>query len=378
MQERSWKAIAQQLESEIASGALAPGSRMLSGDALAKKLGVNRNTVHRAIEELQRIGLVVRKQGSGTVITERSASRASRIALLVDGYSAMHNFPSADLLRGIQERIGSEATLIIADSRHSPDQEAKQFAKLAVEADGIIFYSCRPRLVEPVRKLQRSQFPLVALDRLPVGIEVDGVVTENHGAIYKVVKTLIEQGHRAIGFLATDKPDFSSVIERVDGYRSAMTEAGLDPEEHLRWIPEGSDSEFAITSQVVRDTMIALRYGPYPISALVCLEDNLGHAATLAASRLGISVPNELEIATFNDWHATSLHQPWNVRRIVQQKYNLGYAAADLLLKRLASPTRPFEVVRVDAEIVPLDADYNENPSSTVNELTPTNAGLKS
>lgn len=64
MQKRPWKRIAEEIESQITSGQLASGSRLPSGDALADSLGVNRNTVHRALEELQRRGLVVRRQGS--------------------------------------------------------------------------------------------------------------------------------------------------------------------------------------------------------------------------------------------------------------------------------------------------------------------------
>ena len=118
MAERNWKSIAAEIAVRIESGELAPGSRLPSGDALARDLGVNRNVVHRALEELQRQQLVVRRQGSGTVVAERLSRKTRRIALLVDGYSAVHNFPSGDLLEGIQDRIGEDATLVIADSKH--------------------------------------------------------------------------------------------------------------------------------------------------------------------------------------------------------------------------------------------------------------------
>lgn len=238
-----------------------------------------------------------------------------------------------------------------------------------------MFYPCSPRQTSAAAALLEQGFPLVAIDRLPLDLEIDGVSTENHGAVHNVVSSYIKRGHRHIGFLATYKPSFSSVLERVRGYQDAMTEAGLNPDLNLRWIPEDPDTDFKVQIQLVHDTISSLRAQADPISALVCLEDSLGSAALLACSRLGITTPEDLEIATFNDWQPISILQPWNVWRIVQQKYNTGFAAADLLLKRLANPNRPFEVVRVEAEFIPFDAGPHEDASPSIKELIPANEG---
>lgn len=350
---------------------------MPSGDALADTLGVNRNTVHRALEELQRKGLVVRRQGSGTIVAETKHSPVGRIALLVDGYSAKHNFPSGDLLRGIQDRLGEKVNLIIADSRQDVALEAQQLERLSKEADGILFYPCSPGQTSAIAALLKQGFPLVAIDRLPLNLDIDGATTENHGAVHEIVSSYLKRGHRHIGFLATYKQSFSSVLERVRGYQDAMTEAGLDPEKDLRWIPEDPDPESKVQTQIVQDAISSLRAQSDPISALVCLEDSLGGAALLACSRLGIPIPEDIEIATFNDWQPISILQPWNVRRIVQRKYEMGFAAADLLLKRLDTPNRPFEVVRVEAEFIPFDVGPHEEASPSIKELIPANEGPK-
>lgn len=378
MEKRPWKSIANEIEAKIASGQLAPGSRMPSGDALADSLGVNRNSVHRALEELQRRGLVVRRQGSGTVVADIKRKRYGRVALLVDGYSETYNFPSGDMLRGIQDRLGEEANLTIADSRHEAALESQQLVRLAAESDGILYYPCDPAKTDGVLAVLKKHVPVVAIDRLPIGIDIDAVTTENRGAIYTIVKTLQSQGHTNIGFFATHKLTFSSVLERVKGYQDSMSEAGLDPEENFRWIPEDPDPDSKMRHQLIRDTLLSMRAQAHPITALVCLEDSLGGAAMQACNRLGISVPEELEVASFSDWHPMSLIQPWNVRRIVQQKYNIGVAAADLLLKRLEDPNRPKEVVRVEAEFVHFDAEIREIASPSINELIVANEGQNS
>ena len=375
MAEGNWKSIAATIAARIGSGELAPGSRLPSGDRLARELGVNRNVVHRALEDLQRQGLVVRRQGSGTVVAERSSKRTGRIALLVDGYSAVHNFPSGDLLRGIQDRIGEDSTLVIADSKHDPVLEARQIRRLAREVDGILLYACAPERSGTIAALLEEGYPLVALDRMPQGVEIDAAMTDNRGTARAAIGSLIDRGHRRIALLGIHKPTFSSVVERHQGYADAMVAAGLDPEAFVRWLPEGADRAAPIFERLVRDTVLGLRHGEEPATALFCVEDGLGCAAVVACERLGVVLPTDLEIATFIDWHPMTLHTPWNVRRIVQRKFELGHAAAGLLLDRIASPGRPHVTVRIEADIIPADADFQESLASPTAIQIPTKEG---
>ncbi len=375
MAEGNWKTIAAKIAAQIESGELAPGTRLPSGDALARSMDVNRNVVHRALEELQRGGLVVRRQGSGTLVTERSKKSYGRIALLVDGYSAVHNFPSGDLLRGIQDRIGEEKTLLIADSKHDPALEARHFRRLLQEADGILLYACAPDRSAALSALLSEGYPVVAIDRLPQGVSIDTAVTDNRGTVQHVVTSLIEGGHRQIGFLGLHKPTYTSVMERHEGYCTAMSAAGFDPESLVRWLPEGATVSQPIFERIIRDTILGLRHEAEPITALFCVEDCLGCAAVVACDRLGLDIPSDLEIATFIDWHPMTLTRPWNVRRIVQRKYELGYAAADLLLDRIASPSRPPKSVRIGADINTTDVDFQESASLTATKRNPTNEG---
>ncbi len=376
MAEGNWKSIAAEIAARIESGETAPGSRLPSGDEIARLHGVTRSVAHRAVEELQRQGLVVRRQGSGTVVADRGAKKGVRVALLVDGYSADHNFPSGDLLRGIQDRIGEESTLVIADSKHDLNLEARQLRRLAHEADGILVYTTAPDHPTALAALLKEGYPVVALDRIPQDVEIDAAVTDNSGAVSGAIRSTIERGHRRIGFLGVHRPSFTSVVERHAGYRAAMAEAGLESDSLVRWLPEGLDPASAIYQQLVSDAIVALRHGDAPMTALFCIEDGLGCAAVLAAERLGLVLPTDLEIATFIDWHPMTLRTPWNVRRLVQRKYDLGQAAAGLLLDRLASPGRPARVVRVAADIIPTDADFQE-PSPTAFRL-PTKEGHQS
>lgn len=66
----SYKSILEQLKKDIASGLLTPGERLPSERDFAKQLGVHRSTVARAMNALVDQGLVERRVGSGSYITD--------------------------------------------------------------------------------------------------------------------------------------------------------------------------------------------------------------------------------------------------------------------------------------------------------------------
>lgn len=63
------------IKREIVSGRLPPGSAMPSFRALAESLAVSLITVKRAYEELEREGIIYRRQGLGTFVADAGEER---------------------------------------------------------------------------------------------------------------------------------------------------------------------------------------------------------------------------------------------------------------------------------------------------------------
>ncbi|HXH61456.1 MAG TPA: PLP-dependent aminotransferase family protein [Fimbriimonadaceae bacterium] len=63
-----YRQIVEQVRSLVATGAMAPGYPMPTVRALAQELGVSRLTVHKAYQELQKIGIVESRSRRGTVV----------------------------------------------------------------------------------------------------------------------------------------------------------------------------------------------------------------------------------------------------------------------------------------------------------------------
>lgn len=76
-----YRQIVDGIKREIADGRLAPGNELPSFRALAEQLLVSLITVKRAYEELEREGIVFRRQGLGTFVAEGGLDRSREAKL---------------------------------------------------------------------------------------------------------------------------------------------------------------------------------------------------------------------------------------------------------------------------------------------------------
>jgi GntR family transcriptional regulator len=104
--------IANQVKHLVASERLVPGDEIPPIRVLAQQLLVNPNTVARAYLELERAGVVVKRHGSGTYVSDTGSplARKERLKILADRIDALlmearHlEVPTDDLLKLIKER----------------------------------------------------------------------------------------------------------------------------------------------------------------------------------------------------------------------------------------------------------------------------------
>jgi DNA-binding GntR family transcriptional regulator len=94
--------LAQQLESAIRDGELAPGSRLENEVQLADRCGLSRPTVRQAIQHLVDKGLLVRKRGVGTQVVRAQVRRPIELTSLHDDLAAAGREPRTEVL-GLDE-----------------------------------------------------------------------------------------------------------------------------------------------------------------------------------------------------------------------------------------------------------------------------------
>lgn len=86
-----YRQIVNQVQYLVAAGRLAPGEELPPIRTLAEQLVVNPNTIARAYLELERAGLVTKRHGSGTYVSDAGSplKRAERLKLLHERADAL-------------------------------------------------------------------------------------------------------------------------------------------------------------------------------------------------------------------------------------------------------------------------------------------------
>lgn len=142
---------------------------------------------------------------------------------------------------------------------------------------------------------------------------------------YLATRHLLDLGHKRIGIIAG--PSYaSSACGRVDGFRRAMAEAGL--EVNPAYVIESS---FSIDSgDNVARKLMALALPP---TAIFAVNDNTAIGAVSALGDMGLSIPDDVSVVGYNDVPIvsrlpvplTSVHVPFD---------QVAIEALDLLLSK--------------------------------------------
>lgn len=144
--------LTERIEHELSAGDMLPSERELS-----ERYGLSRTTVRLALQELERLGLVVRQHGRGTFVSDRSA----RTANLMQAYSFTEQMRSMgrDPLTTILEFSEVEADKHLSEHMNVRLGERLYKLKRLRAADGT------PMMVErtylPVRKFLSLKRPLL-------------------------------------------------------------------------------------------------------------------------------------------------------------------------------------------------------------------------
>jgi len=117
-----YRQIVNQVKYLLAAGRLGPGEELPPIRTLADQLLINPNTVARAYLELERAGLVTKRQGAGTYVSETRSplKRTERLRLLTERADAL-----LAEARHLEIELGEVIELIRERSKTMQTQEAK-------------------------------------------------------------------------------------------------------------------------------------------------------------------------------------------------------------------------------------------------------------
>jgi LacI family transcriptional regulator len=232
----------------------------------------------------------------------------ARIGLLYSNPSA--GFLSEFLVGSLDQASRSDVQIIV-EKCELGDHEV-EVAQHLIDGgiDGIIL---PPPLCEAPALLA-----LLAAARVPTVSVATSLPTESMLAIRiddaqaaaTMTRHIMDLGHRRIGFI-TGNPNLSASARRLEGYREALSAAGLPIDPQL--IAEGL---FSYRSGL--DAAEQLLDLAVPPTAIFSSNDDMAAATVAVAHRRGLDVPGDLTVCGFDDttlstaiWpELTTIHQP--------------------------------------------------------------------
>ncbi len=260
--------------------------------------------------------------------------------------SATTNPIFARVLMAIEEQaheLGYD--VILAHSLNIPEREDKVVRRLlSRRVDGLFLtpvYRLDPT-VPLYEDLLRHGTPTVLLGhRAPFCEKFTNVETDDITASYTAAKHLIELGHRRIAFL-TGPSAAPSSHERLEGYRRALRESQIEPDDNLIF------NAGSTTEEGEKAALQMLQESP-KATAVQAANDLVAIGAATIFLNQGLKIPEDLSIVGFGNVLISEYFRV-PLTTIRQPKLRLGVAAMDSMIKLLRGE-RP-ESKRLGAEIV--------------------------
>jgi LacI family transcriptional regulator len=234
----------------------------------------------------------------------------------------------AQVVRGVEDTaIKNGYELMVCNSNRQPDLERRHLDALqAQRVDGILLVPSNTYAAREV--LVRNYPPIVFVDCFPLDSKVNCVVTDNIGASYEAVRYLIGLGHRKIAVI-TAELTYTTMIDRMEGYRKAMQEAGI-PIRLEYTAKSATEIEGGYRSGL---NLFRLTEPP---TAIFSLNNRMTLGILQALRELGIPCPERVSIMSFDDPDWATVFSP-TLTAIEQPSYQIGISSVQLLLKSIRS-----------------------------------------
>jgi LacI family transcriptional regulator len=284
------------------------------------------------------------------------SGRTKAIGLIIPDIRNPHYWDTADGAE--QEARASGYHLILSSADLNPEYGEDAFKDLLRRRiDGLVLMGAFIFQSEEARKtltrLLKRQFPIVKLAEHP---DTDCVVAAYDEATKEVMSYLLSLHHRRIGFIygvlsyqdslpTGDLPiEYEGGPDRLLSYQDSLQAAGLPVDQELivtcgSAIEDGYQAALQLLKLPARPT------------ALIVINDLLAVGAIRAARDLGLQVPKDLSLASYDDILIANYLVP-RLTTVSKDPARLGREGVKLLLARIQEPDRPRQRVKIPARLI--------------------------
>jgi LacI family transcriptional regulator len=304
-------------------------TREININDIARKLGVSKSTVSKALNDRADVGEKTKKRVRQLAAKLNYAPnhfaqalnfRESKLVGIIM-HDEIHEGFFAQLVRSISGELQKHGyASIFASSAKSGDMEREILKEhLSRFVDGFILIPCSNTDVKFINGIIVQGTKLVTVDNYVEGIRASFIGTDFTMGSYLATKFLIDAGHTRIGYIGG--PAWAtSTTDLADGYRKAHREAGLEISRNLMVGCEYDEVE-------AKGKFVQLIKNNPDMTAVHGAGSTMSIGAMTGAADLGLNVPADISI--------TSAGSTTSVTSLDQKCEEIGRTASRILLDLL-------------------------------------------
>jgi LacI family transcriptional regulator len=324
---------------------------------IARALGLSVSTVSKALRGSHEISAETKKQvmayatehnyKPNPIAQSLKRGRSKSIGVIVCNID--NNFFSA-VINGIESVARQkDYNVIITQSQESYEREVANSEHLSSRSvDGLIIsLSAETKQVDHLVKLHDKGLPMVFFDRITDEIATHKVIADNFKGAYEATRHLLEQGFRRIAHI-TSSSSLSITLERLEGYKKALADAGLKADErYIKLCPHGG-----MIKEETRQALTELLQMKSRPDAIFTASDRLSTTTLSLLRKMQIEVPQQIALVGFTNSISADIFHP-SLTSVVQPAIEMGQTATDLLIQLIEArrPVTEFRKVVLNTEL---------------------------
>ncbi|MFD2670872.1 LacI family DNA-binding transcriptional regulator [Marinicrinis sediminis] len=305
---------------------------------IAKAAGVSKSTVSKVMNDSPTISEATKRKvreimkqmnyTPSSIATQLARQSSFNIGLVVD-MSRQNDFLNHDfynIMGGLESVIAShhyELTICNIGNLETSDFFARYIYNKRV--DGIVLDNSI-LTQEMASELLELSFPFVSLGELDGRDDIFSVDLDNRTGGSMLTQHLIDQGYKRIAFLGGERAD-RIFQNRIKGYKKTFAEHQLPVQE--KWIRTGFSNE-----ENGRAFIRHLLEQDERPDAFICMNNNVAFGALQTIVAAGIKVPEEMGIATFDNYPLAPYTTP-PLTCLNTDTFQLGIDAGQMLMSQL-------------------------------------------
>jgi len=250
--------------------------------------------------------------------------------------------------------------VIITQSQESYEREVVNTEHLSSRSvDGLIIsLSAETKQVDHLLHLHRKGLPIVLFDRVTDEIPTHRVIADNYKGAYQATRHLLQQGFTRIAQI-TSSNSLSITLERLEGYKQALKDAGLTPDErYIKFVQHGG-----MIPEETRQALIELLQQTDRPDAIFTASDRLSTTTLSLLRQMKIAIPRQMALVGFTNSISADIFNP-SLTAVVQPALEMGQTATDLLIQLIESkrPVTEFQKIVLDTELQIRDSSQRAAP----------------